>query len=125
MFRELDQRSGNGFTVTLEWNPASNQIRLRLDDHASIAQSFTLVIDPADARLAFLDPFALLPVRHGRWTRRRREAGQRSGSRPSRSRFRRNTEKEPAEPADGTIGDEAAEILKSLPPFYELGPEWF
>lgn len=125
MFRELDQRNGNGLIITLEWNPASDQVRLRLDDQRSNAPSFVCVIDPADARLGFLDPFGLLRLRNRRWVRRGRDGQQRTGLRLRRHRFRPLTPNKPAEPADATLGQEGLDILKSWLPFNEMGFEWF
>lgn len=61
MFRELDQRHGDGLTVTLEWNGATGEIQVRCEDRRSPEGSFTYSVDPDDARLAFLHPFALRP----------------------------------------------------------------
>jgi hypothetical protein len=62
MFRELDRRESDGTTVTLEWDPNTEEVQLRLDDRSSPNRSFKCLVDPQDARLAFLDPFALSPA---------------------------------------------------------------
>jgi hypothetical protein len=61
MFRQLDQRHNDQLTVTLEWDPATDTVQVRCEDHCSPRQSFSYSVDPQDARLAFLHPFALRP----------------------------------------------------------------
>jgi hypothetical protein len=57
--RELDQRHADGLTVTLEWDPESNDVRIRCEDER-VADGLSLCfpVDPRDARHAFLHPFA-------------------------------------------------------------------
>jgi hypothetical protein len=61
MFRELDQRHSDGLTVTLEWDATTGHVRVRCEDRRSPEESFSYLVDPTDARLAFLHPFALRP----------------------------------------------------------------
>ena len=61
MFRELDQRQSDQLTVTLEWNPTTGNVQVLCEDRCSPEASFAFLVDPRDARLAFLDPFALRP----------------------------------------------------------------
>jgi hypothetical protein len=59
-FRELDQRKCAGLTVTLEWEPVSNQLQIRCEDErAPEWSSFSYPVAPGDARRAFLHPFIL------------------------------------------------------------------
>jgi hypothetical protein len=61
MFRQLDQRHSQQATVTLEWDPATGNVQVRFEDHSSSEESFSYSVDPENARLAFLHPFALRP----------------------------------------------------------------
>jgi hypothetical protein len=61
-FRELDQRTCAGLTVTLEWDPATDELQIRCEDElAPDWVSFSYPVAPSDARLAFLHPFVLQP----------------------------------------------------------------
>ena len=54
-YRELDQRSANGLAVTLEWNPATDALRIVVVDRESAAVTFP--VTAADASDAFVHPF--------------------------------------------------------------------
>ena len=54
-YRELDQRTADGLTVTLEWNPASAALRVVVLDRESEAVSFAVRAE--DAANAFIHPF--------------------------------------------------------------------
>ena len=54
-YRELDQRTADGLTVTLEWNPATAALRVVVLDRESAAVSFA--VRAADASDAFVHPF--------------------------------------------------------------------
>jgi hypothetical protein len=54
-YRELDQRTADGLTVTLEWNPASAVLRVVVLDRESEAVSFAVRAE--DASDAFMHPF--------------------------------------------------------------------
>jgi hypothetical protein len=54
-YRELDQRTADGLTVTLEWNPASAALRVVVLDRESEAVSFAVRAE--DASNAFIHPF--------------------------------------------------------------------
>ena len=63
MFRELDQRHSHGLTVTLEWDPATGNVQVLCENRDSPEANFAHLVDPKDARHAFLHPFALRPSR--------------------------------------------------------------
>lgn len=54
--RELDQRSGDGFEVTLLWSKRSGCVFVCVDDQRSDT-SFHFTVDPADALEAFRHPY--------------------------------------------------------------------
>ena len=54
-YRELDQRSAHGLAVTLEWNPATDALRIVVVDRESAAVTFP--VTAADASHAFIHPF--------------------------------------------------------------------
>jgi hypothetical protein len=54
-YRQLDQRTADGLAVTLEWNPATDALRIVVRDHASEAVTFP--VSAADAPDAFVHPF--------------------------------------------------------------------
>jgi hypothetical protein len=54
-YRQLNQRTADGLAVTLEWNPATNALRIVVVDHASEAVTFP--VRAADASDAFVHPF--------------------------------------------------------------------
>ena len=54
-YRELDQRTADGLAVTLEWNPATDALRIVVVDRESAAVTFP--VTAADASNAFLHPF--------------------------------------------------------------------
>ena len=54
-FRELNQSTADGLTVTLEWNPATDALRVVVVDRESAAVTFPVRAD--DASDAFLHPF--------------------------------------------------------------------
>ena len=54
-YRELDQRSVDGLAVTLEWNPATDALRVVVVDRESAAVTFAVRAE--DASDAFVHPF--------------------------------------------------------------------
>jgi hypothetical protein len=54
-YRELDQRTADGLTVTLEWNPATEALRVVVVDRESATVTFGVRAD--DAADAFVHPF--------------------------------------------------------------------
>ena len=54
-YRQLDQRTADGLTVTLEWNPTTDVLRVVVVDRASEAVTFPVAA--ADASNAFVHPF--------------------------------------------------------------------
>jgi len=54
-YRQLNQRTADGLAVTLEWNPATDALRIVVVDHASETVTFT--VRAADASDAFVHPF--------------------------------------------------------------------
>jgi hypothetical protein len=54
-YRELDQRTADGLAVTLEWNPATDALRVVVVDRESEAVTFP--VSAADASDAFVHPF--------------------------------------------------------------------
>ena len=55
--RELDRRTGDGFDVRLLWHPQTNRVSVAVEDEL-YGGLFALEVDPADALIAFRDPFA-------------------------------------------------------------------
>jgi hypothetical protein len=54
-YRELDQRTADGLAVTLEWNPATDGLRVVVVDRESAAVTFPVRAE--DASDAFVHPF--------------------------------------------------------------------
>jgi hypothetical protein len=54
-YRELDQRTADGLTVTLEWNPATAALRVVVVDRESATVTFGVRAE--DAADAFVHPF--------------------------------------------------------------------
>lgn len=54
-YRELDQRTVDGLAVTLEWNPATDALRVVVVDRESAAVIFPVRAE--DASDAFVHPF--------------------------------------------------------------------
>ena len=54
-YRELDQRTADGLTVTLEWNPATAALSVVVVDRESAAVTFPVRAE--DASEAFVHPF--------------------------------------------------------------------
>jgi hypothetical protein len=54
-YRQLDQRTADGLAVTLEWNPATDALRIVMVDRGS--ESVTFPVSAADASDAFVHPF--------------------------------------------------------------------
>jgi hypothetical protein len=54
-YRQLDQRTADGLEVTLEWNPATDALRIVVVDRESEAVTFP--VSAADAPDAFVHPF--------------------------------------------------------------------
>jgi len=56
--RELDRRTSDGFDVRLLlWHPPTNRVSVAVEDEL-YGGLFALEVDPADALVAFRDPFA-------------------------------------------------------------------
>ena len=53
-YRELDQRTADGLAVTLEWNPATDALRVVVVDRES---AVTFPVRAEDASDAFVHPF--------------------------------------------------------------------
>ena len=100
MLRELDQRHSDQLTVTLEWDPSTDDVWVRCEDHRSPEDSFTFWVEPREARHAFLHPFAACPVDRDRIGPTGRPAS--GGEAPStrRRRWRGRGPGTPAEPPD-------------------------
>jgi hypothetical protein len=54
-YRQLNQRTADGLAVTLEWNPATDALRVVVVDHSS--ETVTFRVRAADASEAFVHPF--------------------------------------------------------------------
>jgi hypothetical protein len=54
-YRELDQRTADGLAVTLEWNPATDALRVVVVDRGREAVTFP--VSAAEASDAFVHPF--------------------------------------------------------------------
>ena len=54
-YRELDHRTADGLAVTLEWNPATDALRVVVVDRESAAVTFP--VRAKDASDAFVHPF--------------------------------------------------------------------
>jgi hypothetical protein len=54
-YRQLNQRTADGLAVTLEWDPATDALRIVVVDHAS--EAVTFAVRAADASDAFVHPF--------------------------------------------------------------------
>jgi hypothetical protein len=54
-YRQLDQRTADGLEVTLEWNPATDALRIALVDREG--EALTFPVSAADAPDAFVHPF--------------------------------------------------------------------
>jgi|SRR5450755_448281 len=54
-YRELDQRTADGLAVTLEWNPATDALRVVVVDRDSATVTFPVRAE--DASDAFVHPF--------------------------------------------------------------------
>jgi len=60
VLRQLDQRNDDGLTVTLEWDPDTGRIQVRAENQREPDwPSACFVVEPGDARFAFLHPFAV------------------------------------------------------------------
>jgi hypothetical protein len=59
MLRQLDQRESDGLIITLEWDPDADRLQIRCEDE-DMPDLVLLCcpIEPDDARVAFLHPFA-------------------------------------------------------------------
>jgi hypothetical protein len=59
MLRQLDQRECDGLIITLEWDPDTNGVQIRCEDE-DMPDPVLLCypVEPGDARVAFLHPFA-------------------------------------------------------------------
>ena len=55
--RELDQRSGDGFEVTLLWSERTGSVYVSVEDSRE-GGSFQFAVDPAEALDAFRHPYA-------------------------------------------------------------------
>jgi hypothetical protein len=54
---ELDQRTGDGFDVTLLWSSRTGKVFVAVED-ARTSDSFHFAVDPSDALDAFRHPYA-------------------------------------------------------------------
>lgn len=54
MLRQLDQRSADGLTVTLDWDPVRNTAVVTAEDEATLV---CIEVDRAHARDAFYHPY--------------------------------------------------------------------
>ena len=103
MFRQLDQRHSDGLTVTLEWDATTGDVRVRCEDRRSPEESFSYPVNPGDARLAFLHPFALRPSSQEHQSPASSpDTPQGAEANRWRPRRRQATEAEPNEPGDYT-----------------------
>jgi len=62
MFRELDQRTADRMTVTLEWDPATGHVQVRCEADWFPDESVCYLVDPREAALAFKHPYAMRPA---------------------------------------------------------------
>ena len=60
---ELDQRQGNGITVTLLWNPDSDELIVHVRDEPA-QEEFELACAPHEAARVFHHPYAYATSRH-------------------------------------------------------------
>jgi hypothetical protein len=59
MLRQLDQRESDGLIITLEWDPDTDRVQVRCEDeHMPDPVLLCYPVEPGDARIAFLHPFA-------------------------------------------------------------------
>ena len=125
MFRELDERESNGITITLEWDDNSGQVRLRFAERPSSWHCVTCVIDPANARRHFDDPFTVLPIggdqRPGRVGR---QGSRLAKSKLLRYRFRLGGARQPAEPSNEPRPDIGHDIWNWSSGLGDLGSDW-
>jgi hypothetical protein len=64
MLRQLDQRICHGLTITLEWEPDTDRLLVSCEDDRSPDEPpLCYLVAPADARRAFIHPFAYAPQR--------------------------------------------------------------
>jgi len=102
MLRELDQRHSDSLTVTLEWDPDTDDVWVRCEDHRGPEESFTFWVEPRDARHAFLHPFTACPVDCDQIEPAGRLAsGGEARTRRLRRPWRERSGGTPTEPADG------------------------
>lgn len=59
MLRQLDQRTTDGLTVTLLWDSEADIVLLWCENERTSAGAFRCVVEPSEARMAFLNPVAL------------------------------------------------------------------
>jgi len=57
-WKELAIREGDGLTVSLLWNPATDAVKVTVAD-SRLEHAFELHVDGADALSAYYHPFAL------------------------------------------------------------------
>ena len=101
MLRELDQRHSDQLTVTLEWDPDTDDVWVRCEDHRTPEDSFTFWVEPRDARHAFMHPFAACPVnRDQAESAGRLASGGEARTTRRRPRWRGQRGGTPAEPPD-------------------------
>jgi hypothetical protein len=58
-FEELDYREIDGLEVSLLWNPKDNELSIFVAD-TKIEEIFEVVVEPKQARDAFVHPFAYI-----------------------------------------------------------------
>jgi hypothetical protein len=121
MFRQLDQRESDGLLVTLEWHPITGDVQLRVFDHVLPERSFECLVDPADARLAFLEPFDMYPASWSKSAGRSgRELEEPAGGKRRRRWLRKRVT---AAPVDQS-GDHSGWV-RWLPIYKSDLPEWY
>lgn len=98
MLRQLDQRQSDGLTVTLEWDATTGQVWVRCEDWRSPEESFSYLVGPDRARLAFLHPFAMRPSSQ---ELQRSPSSPVNSQRTDTNRRRRWRDQRPATEADG------------------------
>jgi hypothetical protein len=61
--RELDHRRSDGIDVRLLWNSRTNRVSVAVEDHHT-GETFVLDVPSAEARDAFLHPYAYIGGDH-------------------------------------------------------------
>jgi hypothetical protein len=62
MHHQLDERSSDGLTIALEWDPETDCVWIRCEDTRTPDEPpLRYAVEPRSAREAFLHPFAYAP----------------------------------------------------------------